>query len=88
MGTAIIAHGYAAPVFQSSKHILYLVTLTIQLFVVIILTSCIFFELECRACSSGFSNACESMTHHSPCRQEELKLKVNRAASMPHQRNH
>ena len=70
MGTAIIAHRYAAPVFQSSKHILYLVTLTIQLFVVIILTSCI------------------SMTHHSPCRQEELKLKVNRAASMPHQRNH
>lgn len=42
MGTAIITHGYAAPVFQSSKHILYLVTLTIQLFVVIILTSCIF----------------------------------------------
>ena len=42
MGTAIIAHGYAAPVFQSSKHILYLVTLKIQLFVVIFLNSFIF----------------------------------------------
>lgn len=47
-----------------------------------------FFELEYRVCSSDFSNNCESMTRHSPCRQETLMLKATWAISMPHQRNH
>ena len=44
-------------------------------FIVIILTSC-FFEVECRECSSDFSNDCKSMLRHSLCRQKVLMLKA------------
>ena len=36
MRATIIAHGYATQVFQPRKHVLYPVTLPIQLFVIIL----------------------------------------------------
>ena len=40
MRAMIIAHGYATPVFQPRKHVLYPVALPIQLFVIIFRLSC------------------------------------------------